>query len=56
MEGFKTIGTGFAGFGASLAIAELPQVTNVNVSSLLEAVVQIVIAVATIISLFKKKK
>ena len=56
MEKLKNIGTGLAGLGTSLATAEVPQIINVNVSSVVEAVVQIVIAVATIISLFKKKK
>ena len=56
MENLKTIGTGLAGLGTSLATAEVPQIINVNVSTVVEAVVQIVIAVATIISLFKKKK
>ena len=56
MEKFKTIGTGLIGLGTSLAYAEIPQIVNVNVSTVVEAVVQIIIAVATIISLFKKKK
>ena len=56
MEKFKTIGTGLVGLGTSLASAEIPQIVNVNVSSVVEAVVQIIIAVATIVSLFKKKK
>lgn len=56
MEKLKTIGTGLAGLGASVGTAEIPQAVNVNVSSVVEAVVQIIIAVATIVSLFKKKK
>ena len=56
MEKFKTFGTGLVGIGTSLATAEVPQIVNVNVSSVVEAVVQIVIAVATIVTLFKKKK
>ena len=56
MDKFKTIGTGFVGIGTSLASAEIPQIVNVNVSTVVEAVVQIIIAVATIVSLFKKKK
>ena len=56
MEQIKTLGTGLAGLGTSLATAGIPQLVNVNVSSLVEAVVQIIIAVATIVSLFKKKK
>ena len=56
MEKFKTIGTGLTGLGTSLASAEIPQIMNVNVSSFVESVVQIIIAVATIVSLFKKKK
>ena len=56
MEKLKTIGTGFVGLGTSLASAEIPQIVNVNVSTVVEAVVQIIIAVATIVSLFKKKK
>ena len=56
MEKFKTIGTGLVGLGTSLASAEIPQIVNVNVSTVVEAVVQIIIAVATIVSLFNKKK
>ena len=56
MDEFKTIGTGLTGLGTSLATAEIPQIINVNVSTVVEAVVQIIIAVATIVSLFKKKK
>ena len=56
MEKFKTIGTGLVGLGTSLASADILQIVNVNVSTVVEAVVQIIIAVATIISLFKKKK
>ena len=56
MDRIKTISTGLVGIGTSLASAEIPQIVNVNVSSVVEAVVQIIIAVATIISLFKKKK
>ena len=56
MDRFKTISTGLVGLGTSFASAEIPQAVNVNVSTVVEAVVQIIIAVATIISLFKKKK
>ena len=56
MGDFKTIGTGLAGLATSFASAEIPQIVNVNVSTVVEAVVQIIIAVATIVSLFKKKK
>lgn len=56
MEKFKIIGTGLVGLGTSFASAEIPQVVNVHVSTLVEAVVQIIIAIATILSLFKKKK
>ena len=56
MENLKTFGAGLFGIGTSLAIAEVPQIINVNVSTVVEAVVQIIIAVATIVSLFKKKK
>ena len=56
MDKIKTIGTGLAGLGTSLASAEIPEIVNVNVSTVVEAVVQIIIAVATIVSLFKKKK
>lgn len=56
MENLKTFGAGLTGLGASFAIAEFPQIVNVNVSTVVEAVVQIIIAVATIVSLFKKKK
>ena len=47
---------GVLGIATSFMVAEVPQIAQVDISSVAEALVQLVIAVATIISLFKKKK
>ena len=44
------------GIATSFMVAEVPQIAQINISSVAEALVQLVIAVATVISLFKKKK
>ena len=56
MNSINTVLKGGAGIAASFMVAEVPQIAQVNISSVAEALVQLVIAVATVISLFKKKK
>ena len=56
MNDINTVLKGGAGIATSLLVAEVPQIAQVNISSVAEALVQLVIAVATVISLFKKKK
>ena len=56
MNDINTVLKGGAGIASSLLVAEVPQIAQVNISSVAEALVQLVIAVATVISLFKKKK
>ena len=56
MNGINTVLKGGAGIVTSFLVAEVPQIAQVNISSVAEALVQLVIAVATVISLFKKKK
>lgn len=47
---------GGLGIASSFMVAEAPQIAQIDISSVAEALVQLVIAVATVISLFKKKK
>ena len=56
MNDVNTVIKGGLGIGTSFMVAEVPQIAQVNISSVVEALVQLVIAVATVISLFKKKK
>ena len=56
MNNINTVLKGGAGIATSVMVAEVPQIAQVNISSVAEALVQLVIAVATVISLFKKKK
>ena len=56
MNNITTVLKGGAGIASSFMVAELPQIAQVDINSLAEALVQLVIAVATVISLFKKKK
>lgn len=56
MNDINTVLKGGAGIVTSFMVAEVPQIAQVNISSVAEALVQLVIAVATVISLFKKKK
>lgn len=56
MNNINTVLKGGAGIATSLLVAEVPQIAQVNISTVAEALVQLVIAVATVISLFKKKK
>ena len=56
MNYINTVLKGGAGIATSFMVAEVPQVAQVNISSVAEVLVQLVIAVATVISLFKKKK
>ena len=56
MNTFNTVLKGGAGIVTSFMVAEVPQIAQINISTVAEALVQLVIAVATVISLFKKKK
>ena len=56
MNDINTVLKGGAGIASSLLVAEVPQIAQINISSVAEALVQLVIAVATVISLFRKKK
>ncbi len=56
MNDINTVLKGGAGIATSFMVAEVPQIAQINISSVAEALVQLVIAVATVISLFKKKK
>ena len=56
MNDVNTVVKGGLGIATSFLVAEAPQIAQVDISSVAEALVQLVIAVATVISLFKKKK
>ena len=56
MNNISTVLKGGAGIATSFMVAEVPQIAQVDISSVAETLVQLVIAVATLISLFKKKK
>ena len=56
MDNINTVLKGGAGIATSFMVAEVPQIAQINISSVAEALVQLVIAVATVISLFKKRK
>ena len=56
MNYINTVLKGGAGIATSFMVAEVPQIAQIDISSVAEALVQLVIAVATVISLFKKKK
>ena len=56
MNDINTVLKGGAGIATSLMVAEVPQVAQTDISSIAEALVQLVIAVATVISLFRNKK
>ena len=56
MNNINTVLKGGAGIATSFMVAEVPQIAQVNINSVAEALVQLVIAVATVISLFRKKK
>lgn len=56
MNDINTVLKGGAGIATSFMVAEVPQIAQIDVSSVAEALVQLIIAVVTVISLFKKKK
>ena len=56
MNNINTVLKGGVGIASSLMVAEVPQIAQIDINSVAEALVQLVIAVATVISLFKKKK
>lgn len=56
MNNITTVLKGGVGIATSFMVAEVLQVANINISFVAEALVPLVIAVATVISLFRKKK
>ena len=56
MNNITTVLKGGAGIATSFMVAEVPQIAQVDISSVAEALVQLVIAVAPVISHFRKKK
>ena len=56
MNHINTVLKGGAGIASSFLVAEAPQIAHIDISTVAEALVQLVFAVATVISLFKKKK
>ena len=56
MNDINTVIKGGLGIATSFMVAEVPQIAQVDINSIAEALVQLVIAVATVISLFRKKK
>ena len=56
MNNINTVLKGGAGIATSFMVAKVPQAAQIDISTVAEALVQLVIAVATVISLFKKKK
>ena len=56
MNVINTVLKGGAGIATSFMVAEVPHIAQIDISTVAEALVQLVIAVATVISLFKKKK
>ena len=56
MNNINTVLKGGAGIASSFMVAEVQQIAQMDISTVAEALVQLVIAVATVISLFKKKK
>lgn len=56
MSNINSVLKGGAGIASSFMVAEVPQIAQIDISTVAEALVQLVIAVATVISLFRKKK
>ena len=56
MNNINTVLKGGTGIATSFMVAEVPQIAQIDIGTVAEALVQLVIAVATVISLFKKKK
>ena len=56
MNDINTVIKGGLGIASSFMVAEVPQIAQLDINTVAEALVQLVIAVATVISLFKKKK
>ena len=56
MNNVNTVIKGGLGIATSFMVAEVPQIAQTNISTVAEALVQLIIAGATVISLCKKKK
>ena len=56
MEKITKLAVGVVGFVGASAVDPIAELSQVNTSTLVDAVIKLVIAVATVISLFKKKK
>ena len=56
MEKLTKLAVGAVGFVGASAVDPVVELTQVNTSTLVDVVIKLVIAVATVISLFKKKK
>ncbi len=50
MQNYEKLGAGFTAIMATIGVAELP------ISDIISAITQIVIAIGTLIAIFKKKK
>ena len=56
MEKLTKLAVGAVGFVGASAVDPVAELTQVNSSTLVDAIIKLVIAFATVISLFKKKK
>lgn len=56
MEKLTKLALGAIGFVGISAVDPVVELTQVNTSTLVDALIKLVIAIATVISLFKKKK
>ena len=56
MEKLTKLAVGAVGFIGTSAVDPVVELAQVNTSTIVDAIVKLVIAVATVISLFKKKK
>ena len=56
MNDINTVLKGGLGIATSYMVAEVPEIAQVDISTVAEALVQLVIAVATVMALYKKKK
>ena len=56
MEKLTKLAVGAVGFVGASAVDPVAELAQVNTSTIVDAIVKLVIAVATVISLFKKKK
>ena len=56
MEKLTKLALGAVGFIGTSAVDPVVEIAQVSTSTLVDAIIKLVIAVATVISLFKKKK